>query len=45
MCFALYTYHQDEKYRIYYGVNQLFKETHKKVETSKNGGNTSKTVV
>jgi len=21
MCFALYTYHQDEKYRIYYGVN------------------------
>ena len=49
MCFVLYTYHREEKYRIYYGLDQLFKETYKKgyteIETSKNGGNASKAVV
>jgi len=35
VCFALYTYYEEEKYRIYYGIHQFFKETYKKVETSK----------
>ena len=30
MGFALFTYHREEKYRFYYGIDQLFKEMYKK---------------
>jgi len=57
MSFALYTYLREEKYRIYYGVHQLFKETCEKryaketckksykIETSENNRSAPEPVV